>query len=89
MAERKPNGQFKKGHSGGPGRPKKTREERYYEIAVSTVTFKDWEQIIKKAAEQAKRGDYQARKWLSDYLAPQSQKHEITTDGPPLINLDM
>ena len=75
-------GRFVKGNSGGPGRPPKEREERYYEIAMNTVTFKDWQEIIKRAVSDAKRGDDKARKWLSDYLAPQSQRHEISgADG--------
>ena len=61
-------GRFVKGNSGGPGRPPKEREERYYEITMTACTYKDWEAIIKKAIEQAKRGDAIARKWLSDFL---------------------
>ena len=63
------NGRFVKGHSGNPsGRAPKSREQRYYEITMSACTYADWEKIVKKAADQAKRGDAQARKWLSDYL---------------------
>ena len=38
------------------------------EITMNTCTFKDWEAIVRKAISQAKKGDVQARKWLSDYL---------------------
>lgn len=62
------HGRFVKGNGGGPGRPKRVREERYYEITTNTCTFKDWEDIVKKAVSQAKRGDAVARKWLSDFL---------------------
>jgi hypothetical protein len=69
-------GRFKKGVSGNPsGRPPKEREMKFYEITLSAVTFKDWELIVNKAVDQAKRGDAVARKWLSDYLigtAPQT-----------------
>jgi len=88
MAEgRLGNGQFAKGHSGGPGRPRKEREERYYEITMSAVTFEDWKRIVQKAAAQAKRGDAQARKWLSDFLVgPVAQRVELTgADGGPVI----
>ena len=84
MTDRDANGRFIKnngaanGNKGGPGRPPKEREERYYEIAMNTVTFTRWEKIINKAAEQAERGDAQARKWLTEYLAPQTQRHELT-----------
>ena len=87
MAVRNEKGQFEKGHSGGPGRPKKSREERYLEITKSAVTFDDWKKIILKAAEQAMRGDAQARKWLSDNLIGLPvQKTEVTgADGSPFI----
>ena len=69
MAERDERGQFKKGESGNPkGRAPKKREERYYEILTTTVTFEDWARIVRKAAEQAKRGDQAARTWLGNYL---------------------
>jgi hypothetical protein len=79
---------FKKGESGNPaGRPPKAREERYNEILISAVTFETWEQIVKKAAEQAKKGDQAARKWLSDYLVgPPVQRQEVTgKDGGDVI----
>lgn len=77
MAERDENGRFIKGHSGGPGRPTKKREDRYYEIMLTSVTFEDFKSIVKKAVEQAARGDGTARKWLADYLiGPPVQKTE-------------
>ena len=80
--EREENGQFAKGNKGGPGRTKKAREDRYYEIAMSTVSYDDWKAIIKKAAQQAKKGDSMARKWLGDYLiGPPAQRHELSGPG--------
>lgn len=56
------------------------------EITLSSVTFDDWQEIIKKAVGQAKKGDSTARKWLGDYLiGTPVQKQEITgKDGDAL-----
>lgn len=49
------------------------------QITLSTVTYKDWREIIEKAVVQAKRGNQQARKFLADYLlGPAPQRHEIS-----------
>ncbi len=83
MPERDENGKFIKGNGGGPGRPTKERETRYYEILMTAVTFEDWKKIVLKARDQALKGDPTARKWLSDYLmgAP-VQRTELTgADG--------
>ena len=87
MAQRDENGKFIKGGKGGPGRPPKQREERFYEITLSTVTYAKWEKVVSKALDQAIHGDTSARKWLSDYLiGPPTQKTEITgKDGEKLI----
>lgn len=84
--ERDRGGKFTKGNSGGPGRPKKEREEKFLEITLNACTYKDWRAIIKKAVEQAKRGNPQARKFLADYLIGlPKQRHELTgADGGPV-----
>lgn len=89
MAERDENGRFIKGHSGGPGRPKKEREERFKEITLSSVTYADWKEIVEKAVVQAKRGDNQARKFLADYLmGPPIQRTELTGADGGAIEVD-
>lgn len=80
--------QVAKGNSGGPGRPKKAREERYHEILQTTCTFTEWRKVVKKALEQAQRGNHQARKFLADYLiGPPPQRHELTGEGGGSIML--
>ena len=87
MAERDANGRFTKEYKGGPGRPPKRREERFLEITLSTCTFKDWRDIVKKAVDQARRGNPAARKWLSDYLiGPATNRLDLTTMGESLKN---
>ena len=83
MAERNEKGQFVKGGVGNPkGRPKKAREDRYYEIAMSAVPFPQWNRIFSKAAKQAEAGDAQARKFLADYLlGPPQQRIDLTSGG--------
>jgi len=81
------NGRFVKGDSGGPGRPPRAKEEQYYEIMRSACSFAEWRKIIKKAVEQAKRGNHPARKFLADYLlGPPLQRHELSgPDGGPVV----
>ena len=77
-------GGFKKGISGNPaGRPRKEREDRFYEIAMTSVTFEDWKDIVLAAVKLAKRGDAASRKWLSDYLmgTPVSKLELTGKDG--------
>lgn len=90
MAERDENGKFIKGNGGGPGRPKKEREERFYEITLSTVGFEDWKAIIQKAVKQAKSGDSNARKFLADYImGPPVQKNEISGRDGGVIHVTL
>ena len=85
MAERDENGKFIPGHKGGPGRPSKAKEEKFYRTTLSAVSLADWREIVKKAVDQAKKGNPSARKWLSDYLiGPPQQKVDITTGGEQL-----
>ena len=82
MAERDEHGRFKKGeYKGGPGRPTKEREIKFYEVTLSSVSLDDWKVIVKKAVDQAKSGDGVARKWLADYLIGEPEKNvNLKTD---------
>jgi hypothetical protein len=85
MAERNEQGQFTKGNGGGPGRPKRSTEEKYLASLQSAVTLKEWRDIVDAAIVKAKRGDARARTWLSDYLlGPPVQKlqHQGDDGGP-------
>ena len=82
---RNSKGQFVKGTSGNPnGRPRKEREQKYYEITTNSVTFADWKMIVEKAAKQAKAGDKYAREWLSKYLVGEPEQY-INMDGQTRI----
>ena len=87
MAERDKNGRFVKGNTGNPrGRMPKGREDKFYEITLSTVTFESWKRIVKKAVLQAERGDGVARKWLADYLmGPPVQKQEVDVKSESIL----
>lgn len=87
MAERNEKGQFVKGeYKGGPGRPPKEREDRYYSILMTACTYADWQRICEKAVSQAKMGDDKARKWLADYLVGAAeQRLNITSTGELVI----
>ena len=79
--KRDKNGQFVKGSEGGPGRPPRAKEERYFEAMRSACSLVEWRKIVKKAVEQAKRGNHPARKFLADYLLGSPlQRHELS--GP-------
>jgi len=51
-----------------PGRPTRRKEEKFLLLLSSAVSESDWKDVIYKALEQAKEGDWRARQWLSDYL---------------------
>jgi hypothetical protein len=84
--DRDANGRYLKGHKSNGGRPSRPKEEQYYRILMTACTPKDWNAIVLKAIDQAKRGDAVARKWLSDYLiGPPVERKEITgADSQPL-----
>ena len=87
MTDRDASGKFIAGHaaSNPNGRAPKEREERYYQITMNACTFADWEAIVEKARDQAKKGDAVARKWLSDFLVGvPKQRVDLTSDDQPL-----
>jgi len=63
--ERDKNGRWLPGVSGNTGRSYRADTLKALRAAVKK---KDWQEIAKKAVDQAKDGNPAARKWLSEYL---------------------
>jgi hypothetical protein len=76
-------GRFVKGHADqGAGRKPKAIEEQYLEAFRASVSPDDWQAIIKRAVNDAKQGDAQARKFIADYMIGQPvQRQEIKVDA--------
>ena len=88
MLERDENGRFTKGNAGGPGRPTKSKEEKYYLVTQRAVSLKDWRAVVKRAVDQAIQGDAQARKFLAEYLLGKPEqvlKHAGVENMPLLV----
>lgn len=77
---RNARGVFVKGHkSVSPGRPP-IRDINYKNAFFKNVPAQDWVAIIKQAVRQAKQGDKDARKWLTDYLVGPPVQRVAPTD---------
>ena len=64
-------------------------KEKYLKKIRTSITLTEWRDIVKKAIEDARRGDYKARQWLSDYLIGKpKQAVDITTGGEKLTKDD-
>lgn len=76
-------GKFVKGQSGNPaGRPKREVEKAYLDATIGKVSLEDWGKIVEKAVSQAKEGDGEARKWLSEYLLGKPTQQIDITGSP-------
>ena len=60
-------GKFAAGNPGGPGRPF-LRQQRFLVAINDAVDPDTWKEIIQRAVDDAKAGDYRARDWLSKWL---------------------
>lgn len=65
---RKPNGQFAKGNSGGPGNPYARRVARLRSTLLETVGEDGLADIVQGLVTAAKNGDVAAAKLLLSYL---------------------
>lgn len=74
LTKRDSKGRFAPGTRGGPGRFSRPKEKLYLAVMMTECTLGDWKEITRRAVEDAKAGNKDARKWLSDYiLGPASQ----------------
>src|SRR5690348_13702790 len=61
-------GRFKKGHKGGPGRPRRVVEQDYVVALSEAVPLDRWRKIIERAITDAESGDARAREWVGNYM---------------------
>lgn len=80
--KRKSNGQFAVGHSGGPGRPRRSTEMQYLATLGEIVTIDAWEKICTRAVEDAAKGDSTARSWIAKYVLGDVQIRLGEIDAP-------
>lgn len=75
-------GRFVKGApSASPGRPARATEKEYLEAMIGKVSLDDWQNIIAKAVQQARKGDRAAREWLANYIMGKpADKVQISSD---------
>ncbi len=66
--QRKPNGQWAKGHSGNEGNTSATYKAKMLAVVKDAVTADDWTAITGRAVTLARAGNNEARNWLSSYL---------------------
>lgn len=66
-AARDAGGRFVTGNAGGPGRPRRAVELTYLRALSDELTLEAWREIVRRAVEDAKAGDAQARAWVARY----------------------
>lgn len=91
LAKRDAKGRILPGSPGiSPGRPPRARELAYLNVMIRTCTLDDWQEITAKAMEQAKSGNKDARKWLTDYIIGPAATivQAIISQGSDTLQLD-
>ena len=68
MANPTGKGGFRDNPQNRNGNGRRKGEADYLATMFSVVSQSDWKEIVCKAKDQAKRGDKDARNWLSGYL---------------------
>jgi hypothetical protein len=79
--ERDEKGQFEKGNSGGPGRPKRPTEIAFMRTLVEECDLEKWRSIIASTIKAAEDGDPRARDFLAKYLLGESASKSPTLLG--------
>lgn len=71
-------GRFKKGCKGGPGRPKKSAEDKYLDEFRKGVSLAAFRRVTKKVVEMAETGDLKAARLLFEYGIGKPQEYVAT-----------
>jgi hypothetical protein len=82
MAERTERGTFQKGHKGGPGRKKGSRNNA--SIMLDKIMADEGEAVVKAVLKQAKGGDMPAAKLILDRIAPPRKGARIQIELPEM-----
>lgn len=83
-------GRFVKGLTGLQRTARAIKRHEFKEQLLYIVNEADWYEIVVRAINDAKRGNWRAREWLSDHLIGKPvQGLDITTKGQSLIRPDL
>lgn len=83
-------GKWMSGPSPNPnGRPRREVEIEYLNKTIESVSLSDWQLIVSKAVEDAKRGDAQARIWLGNYVVGKPTDRIAVIDEQEELNVEL
>lgn len=77
---------FKRGHSGGPGRPQGSRNRAT--LMLDAIADGEAEDVLKKTIERAKEGDLRAAEIILSRVWPQRKGRAVTLCLPSLQTVD-
>ena len=86
---RNPDGTFKEGNPGGPGRPARATETVYMQILMDACPPDKWKEICQVAVSAARNGDDKARAWLTSYLMGTPHPRLVARKPSDVAALDM
>ena len=67
------DGRFVKGNAGGPGRPRRNAQERYYDAVLTKVSAEDLGDVLASLVEAGKKGDTKAAGLLLRHFLPKGK----------------